>query len=218
MEILGSQIIPANQQAVWDALNSPEVLKKCLPGCESVELLSPDLFKVIITAAIGPLKAKFNGTLKVTEANAPQSCVLIFEGQGGAVGFGKGSSTVTLKTVENGTELTYSAQAHVGGKLAQIGSRLIDSVAKKMSDDFFKAFNKELGGGAAPEAPTPLVSTSEVVNPSLSPTPTLVSPTSAAPSSSTVTQNTDNKVPASWLIIAAGVGAAIVIVAELILK
>ena len=80
MEILGSQVIPASQQVVWNALNSPEVLKKCLPGCESVELVSPDLFKVVITAAIGPLKAKFNGTLNVTEANPPQSCVLIFEG------------------------------------------------------------------------------------------------------------------------------------------
>ena len=105
MEILGSQVIPASQQAVWDALNSPEVLKKCLPGCESVELVSPNLFKVVITAAIGPLKAKFNGTLNVTEAVPPQSCVLIFEGQGGAVGFGKGSSSVSLSAVEGGTEL-----------------------------------------------------------------------------------------------------------------
>jgi carbon monoxide dehydrogenase subunit G len=217
MEILGSQIIPAKQQAVWDALNSPDVLKKCLPGCESVELVSPDLFKVTITAAIGPLKAKFNGTLNVTEAKAPDSCILIFEGQGGAVGFGKGSSTVTLKTVENGTELTYSAQAHVGGKLAQIGSRLIDSVAKKMSDDFFKAFNKELGGGTTPEAPV-TTATAPAVVPSSSPALTPVTPAGVPPLSSSVTQNADNKVPASWLIIAAGVGAAIVIVAELILK
>ena len=140
MEILGSQTIPATQEQVWDALNNPDVLKKCLPGCESVEQTSPDLFKVKITTAIGPLKAKFSGTLQVTEAKPPESCVLIFEGQGGAVGFGKGSSSVTLKTVPDGTELSYSAKAHVGGKLAQIGSRLIDSVAKKMSDDFFKAF------------------------------------------------------------------------------
>ena len=143
MEILGSQVIPASQQAVWDALNSPEVLKKCLPGCESVELVSPNLFKVVITAAIGPLKAKFNGTLNVTEAVPPQSCVLIFEGQGGAVGFGKGSSSVSLSAVEGGTELKYSAQAHVGGKLAQIGSRLIDSVAKKCPMIFLKLLIKK---------------------------------------------------------------------------
>ena len=216
MEILGSQVIPASQQAVWDALNSPEVLKKCLPGCESVELVSPNLFKVVITAAIGPLKAKFNGTLNVTEAVPPQSCVLIFEGQGGAVGFGKGSSSVSLSAVEGGTELKYSAQAHVGGKLAQIGSRLIDSVAKKMSDDFFKAFNKEISDQSTPSTPEALPETS-------TPSPSTSSPVAATAISSTVATTvkdsaSDGKVPASWLIIAAGVGAAIVIIAELILK
>jgi len=217
MEILGSQIIPASQQAVWDALNSPDVLKKCLPGCESVERVSPDLFKVVITAAIGPLKAKFNGTLQVTEANPPASCVLVFEGQGGAVGFGKGTSSVTLKQLENGTELTYSAQAHVGGKLAQIGSRLIDSVAKKMSDDFFKAFNSELGGNTAPAAQQNASTSSS----STSVVPALAA--SSAPASNTTssipsTGNSSQQVPASWLIIAAGVGAAIVIIAQLLLK
>jgi len=212
MEILGSQIIPASQQAVWDALNSPDVLKKCLPGCESVELISPDLFQVLITVAIGPLKAKFKGTLHVTEINAPQSCVLVFEGQGGAVGFGKGSSSVTLKTVEGGTELTYSAQAHVGGKLAQIGSRLIDSVAKKMSDDFFKAFNQELGGQSSTNtSPTPhaVDSTASAVN----------SIAIAAPQSAAAPQGSSHnqQVPASWLIIAAAVGSGITIVAALIL-
>jgi len=219
MEILGSQIIPASQQAVWDGLNSPDVLKKCLPGCESVELVSPDVFKVIITAAIGPLKAKFNGTLNVTEANAPHSCVLIFEGQGGAVGFGKGSSSVTLKPVEGGTELTYSAQAHVGGKLAQIGSRLIDSVAKKMSDDFFKAFNKELGGLSAPsqDSASSSENTAAVTQQPMSAAPVAVSSsTSATPN--VQASNSGQQVPASWLIIAAAVGAGIVIIAELILK
>lgn len=218
MEILGSQVIPASQQVVWDALNSPDVLKKCLPGCESVELVSPDHFKVVITAAIGPLKAKFNGTLNVTEAVPPQSCVLIFEGQGGAVGFGKGSSSVSLSAVEGGTELKYSAQAHVGGKLAQIGSRLIDSVAKKMSDDFFKAFNKEISDQSTP---SPAEAATEATTPS--PSPSTPSPVAAATVNSTVaakvTESTpDGKVPASWLIVAAGVGAAIVIIAELILK
>ena len=217
MEILGSQVIPASQQVVWNALNSPEVLKKCLPGCESVELVSPDLFKVVITAAIGPLKAKFNGTLNVTEANPPQSCVLIFEGQGGAVGFGKGSSSVTLSAVDGGTELKYSAQAHVGGKLAQIGSRLIDSVAKKMSDDFFKAFNKEI---SEQSNPAPVVSSNTEVSQPTASSPVEVvahasNNTSMPPASNA---SSDGKVPASWLIIAAGVGAGIVIIAELILK
>ena len=207
MEILGSQTIPATQEQVWDALNNPDVLKKCLPGCESVEQTSPDLFKVKITTAIGPLKAKFSGTLQVTEAKPPESCVLIFEGQGGAVGFGKGSSSVTLKTVPDGTELSYSAKAHVGGKLAQIGSRLIDSVAKKMSDDFFKAFNQELGGTGIQ--------------------PTLVDRQSQEESSeNTLTKNltesssstTGTMVPAWWLIFAVGVGAIVTLGVQVFLK
>jgi carbon monoxide dehydrogenase subunit G len=215
MEILGTQIISATKQTVWDGLNNPEVLKKCLPGCESVELVSPNVFKVLITAAIGPLKAKFNGTLQVTEINAPSSCVLVFEGQGGAVGFGKGSSSVSLKEVDGGTELSYVAQAHVGGKLAQIGSRLIDSVAKKMSDDFFKAFNQEVGAQIISTSENPTSSLNEAAP--LKQSSGISAPNneiSIKPSPSGLPQ----QVPASWLIIAAGVGAAIVIVAELILK
>jgi len=144
MEIKGIQNIPAPRKAVWDALNDPAILKQCLPGCESVERISPEEFKVVVAAAIGPLRARFNGMLRMTEANAPASCVMVFEGQGGAIGFGKGSSSVELRETPEGTELSYVAKAEVGGKLAQVGSRLIDSVAKKMSDDFFKAFRRVL--------------------------------------------------------------------------
>lgn len=144
MEITGIQAIPATRETVWNALNSPDVLKQCLPGCESVVLVNPDEFRMVVVAAIGPLRARFNGVLRITEAELHQSCVMVFEGQGGAMGFGKGSSSVTLRETPEGTELTYSAQAQVGGKLAQVGSRLIDSVAKKMSDDFFKTFRKQL--------------------------------------------------------------------------
>ncbi|SMC48303.1 CoxG family protein [Polynucleobacter kasalickyi] len=207
MEILGSQIIPADKQTVWNALNSPEVLKNCLPGCESVELTAPDQFKVAITTAIGPLKAKFKGTLQVTQANPPESCVLVFEGQGGAVGFGKGSSQVTLTTVENGTELTYNAQAHVGGKLAQIGSRLIDSVAKKMSDDFFKAFNRELS------PPPSEVKVTEETTPSQNrenSTPTELQHDTTSTSLPEKNAGNDGaQVPAWWLIIAAFTGSLI---------
>jgi len=209
MEILGSQVIPADKQTVWNALNNPAVLKNCLPGCESVELTAPDQFKVAITTAIGPLKAKFKGTLQVTEANPPESCILVFEGQGGAVGFGKGSSKVTLTTVENGTELSYNAQAHVGGKLAQIGSRLIDSVAKKMSDDFFKAFNRELSPVTPEVADEVISSTAQNQN--------LNDPSNHPDLASGFTQkspevhslNNDTKVPAWWLIVAAITGALI---------
>jgi carbon monoxide dehydrogenase subunit G len=152
MEINGTQVIPASRMEVWNALNDPTILKQCLPGCESVEQSGEGAFRVVVATAIGPLRARFTGTLRMTEANPPQSCVMVFEGQGGAVGFGKGSTTVALSETSGGTELTYSAQAQVGGKLAQVGSRLIDGVAKKMSDDFFKAFRKQLAPDVADEA------------------------------------------------------------------
>lgn len=142
MQITGTQSIAAPRDQVWAALNNPTILKGCLPGCESVDMVSPELFRVVVVSAIGPLRARFNGDLRLTQALPPQSCVMVFEGQGGAVGFGKGQATVELHEVGDETELRYSAQAQVGGKLAQIGTRLIDSVARKMSDDFFEAFRK----------------------------------------------------------------------------
>jgi carbon monoxide dehydrogenase subunit G len=150
MEITGTQIIAATRQKVWDALNDPVILKKSLPGCESVERTSADEFKVIMAAAIGPLRARFNGVLRMSDVQAPESCTMVFEGQGGAVGFGKGNSSVRLTESQGQTELTYTANAQVGGKLAQVGSRLIDSVARKMADDFFKAFKAQLVGEATP--------------------------------------------------------------------
>ncbi len=144
MDIIGQQVIPAARDAVWKALNDPLVLKACLPGCESVEQTSPEEFRVAIKAVIGPLRARFQGVLKIADAKPPESCVMHFEGQGGAVGFGKGSAQVTLRETPDGTELSYEAKAQVGGKLAQVGSRLIDSVVKKMADDFFKAFRLQL--------------------------------------------------------------------------
>jgi carbon monoxide dehydrogenase subunit G len=144
MDITGTQTIAAPRQRVWDALNDPDILKRSLPGCESVERASEEEFKVIMSAAIGPLRARFKGLLKMSEVQAPESCTMVFEGQGGAVGFGRGNSSVKLTESNGQTELTYIAKAQVGGKLAQVGSRLIDSVARKMADDFFKAFNAQL--------------------------------------------------------------------------
>ena len=140
MEITGTQAIAAPRSEVWRALNDPDTLKRCLPGCESVEQTAPDEFRIVITAAVGPLRPRFNGSLRLTEAAPPVSCVMVFEGQGGAMGFGKGSASVELREAGAGTELAYAARAQVGGKLAQVGARLIDSVARKIADDFFKAF------------------------------------------------------------------------------
>lgn len=154
MQIAGTNTIAAPGLAVWNALNDPEVLRRCLPGCESVERTSAEEFRIVMTAAVGPLKARFNGKLRMSDARPPSGCVLHFEGQGGAMGFGKGMSTVSLRETGEGTELSYTAEAQVGGKLAQVGSRLVDGVARKMSDDFFQAFRQQfVAQETAAEAP-----------------------------------------------------------------
>jgi uncharacterized protein len=150
MELTGEHLIPVPQQQVWEALNDPEVLKACIQGCESIERVSDTEFKVALTAAVGPVKAKFNGKLLLSDLNPPTSYALTFEGSGGAAGFGKGGATVVLAPEGAGTKLVYSAKATVGGKLAQVGSRLIDGVAAKMASDFFVRFNEKIAPAPAP--------------------------------------------------------------------
>jgi carbon monoxide dehydrogenase subunit G len=146
MEMTGEQIIAVPQQKVWEGLNDPEVLKACIPGCETIEKVSDNEYRVAMTAAVGPVKAKFNGKLLLADLNPPTSYTLSFEGSGGAAGFGKGGAQVALAPEGAGTKLSYKANAQVGGKLAQVGSRLIDGVAKKMADEFFQRFNVQLAG------------------------------------------------------------------------
>ena len=203
MEILGQQLISAPRQTVWDALNDPLILKECLPGCESVEQLSPEEFRVVIKTAIGPLKARFQGSLKISEAKVPESCVMHFEGQGGAIGFGKGTASVTLKEAADGTDLSYEAKAQIGGKLAQVGSRLIDSVAKKMADDFFKAFHIAVG----PKSTEQMTVTADV--PKEAPTSGVIP--SAATRLESSPQSSEKMVPAWWLFPAFVLGAAIML-------
>jgi hypothetical protein len=148
MEMTGEQLIPVPQQRVWEGLNDPEVLKACIPGCETIERVSDTEYRVAMTAAVGPVKAKFNGKLLLADLNPPNSYTLSFEGSGGAAGFGKGGAQVALAPEGAGTRLSYKATAQVGGKLAQVGSRLIDGVAKKMADEFFQRFNLQLAGPA----------------------------------------------------------------------
>jgi len=152
MEMTGEQLIPVSQDKVWRGLNDPEMLKACIVGCESIEKVSDNEYKVSIVAAVGPVKAKFAGKLLLSDLNPPNSYSLSFEGSGGAAGFGKGGAQVALKTEGSGTRLSYTAKASVGGKLAQVGSRLIDGVAKKMADDFFAAFNEKLAGASSAPA------------------------------------------------------------------
>lgn len=152
MEMTGDQLIPALQAEVWRGLNDPDVLKACISGCESIEKLTDTEYTVVTTAAIGPVKAKFRGKLRLADLDPPNSYSLSFDGQGGAAGFAKGSAKVSLATEATGTRLSYTVNAQVGGKLAQIGSRLIDGVAKKLADDFFAAFNQNIAGPAPPAA------------------------------------------------------------------
>jgi len=149
MEMTGEHLIPVPQQKVWDALNDPEVLKACIPGCETIEKVSDTEYKVALTAAVGPVKAKFNGKLLLADLNPPNSYAISFEGSGGAAGFGKGGASVVLAPDGAGTKLVYSAKATVGGKLAQVGSRLIDGVAAKMASDFFNRFNQHVAPAPA---------------------------------------------------------------------
>ncbi len=154
MEMTGEQIIDQPQSKVWEALNDTEVLKACIPGCDTLEKVSDTEYKMTMTAAVGPVRAKFNGKLLLADVNPPVSYTIAFEGSGGAAGFGKGSAQVALSPEGSGTKLSYNAKAQIGGKLAQVGARLIDGVAKKMADDFFVAFKTRLTP-AAPAAPAP---------------------------------------------------------------
>ena len=152
MEMTGEQLIPLPQAEVWRGLNDPEVLKACIAGCESIERVSDTEYRVAMTASVGPVRAKFSGRLMLSDLNPPNSYSLSFEGSGGAAGFGKGGAKVSLQTEGSATRLRYTANASVGGKLAQVGSRLIDGVARKMADDFFAAFNETLAGPSAKAA------------------------------------------------------------------
>ena len=151
MEMNGEQRIPATQQQTWEALNDPEVLKACVPGCESIEKLSEADYQVLMTARVGPVSAKFKGKLTLSDLDPPNAYSIAFEGQGGVAGFGKGGAKVRLEPDGDETVLRYDVKASVGGKLAQIGSRLVDAAAKKIANEFFAAFNAhvaDLHGGA----------------------------------------------------------------------
>ncbi len=144
MEMSGEQLIPATQTQTWDALNDPEILKACVPGCESITKSGENEYVVLMTARIGPVSAKFKGKLALSDLDPPNSYSIAFEGQGGVAGFGKGGAKVQLLPEAGSTKLSYQVKANVGGKLAQIGSRLVDAAAKKLSEDFFKAFNAKV--------------------------------------------------------------------------
>ena len=146
MEMTGEYKIPASQEKVWDALNDPEILAKCIPGCQELNKDSETELSAIVKSKVGPVSATFKGNVTISELNPPNSYRISGEGSGGVAGFAKGGAEVKLSEADDGTVLTYVANAQVGGKLAQIGSRLIDSTAKKMANEFFGKFAEEVGG------------------------------------------------------------------------
>ena len=150
MEMTNTRLVPAPVDAVWRALNDPAALQACIPGCESLERTGEDEWQATLAARVGPVSAKFSGRMRMTDSTPPTGYTLKFEGQGGAAGFANGEARVTLAPApQDQTTLTYVAKAQVGGKLAQIGSRLIDGAAAKLADEFFEKFSAQFAPAAA---------------------------------------------------------------------
>lgn len=157
MDMSGEFRIPAPRQKVWEALNDPEILKQSIPGCESIEKKSETELTALVTVKVGPVKATFKGEVVLSEIDPPAGYVLTGEGKGGVAGFAKGRARVSLVDEGAETVLRYEVNANVGGKLAQVGARLIDATAKKLADEFFGTFSKIVGGASAePKATAPV--------------------------------------------------------------
>ena len=140
MTMSGEQQLVAPRETVWAKLNDPEVLKSCIPGCETLDVTAPNEFAVVATNKIGPVKARFKGKVRLTDLDPPNSYKISGEGDGGIAGFAKGGAVVALSDKDGGTLLTYNVEAQIGGKLAQLGQRLVNGAAKKLADDFFAKF------------------------------------------------------------------------------
>jgi carbon monoxide dehydrogenase subunit G len=149
MELTETYTLPVPQQKAWEALNDTEILRASIPGCDSIEPDGENAYAVALSASVGPVKARFKGRMELTDIDAPHTYTIVFEGQGGAAGFGKGQTHVKLEPEgDDATKLTYTATAQVGGKLAQIGSRLVDGAARKLAGEFFRRFGEQLTGGS----------------------------------------------------------------------
>ncbi|HEY9056503.1 MAG TPA: carbon monoxide dehydrogenase subunit G [Aurantimonas sp.] len=149
MDLKGEYRLPAPREKVWAALNDPDVLRACIPGCQSLEMTGENEMAATVVTKVGPVKAKFAGEVRLENINAPESYSIVGEGKGGIAGFAKGGADVHLAEDGGDTILTYDVQAQVGGKIAQLGGRLIDSTAKKLAGQFFDCFAEKVSGGAA---------------------------------------------------------------------
>jgi carbon monoxide dehydrogenase subunit G len=149
MTMTGEVQLPASREAVWAKLNDPAVLRACIPGCEQLEMTSDTEFQAIATIKVGPVKARWKGKVRLTDLDPPNSYRISGEGEGGVAGFAKGGAKVALAEHAGGTLLTYDVEAQIGGKLAQLGQRLIAGAAKKTADDFFQKFATAVGGSSS---------------------------------------------------------------------
>jgi hypothetical protein len=176
MELTGDILIGAPRQKVWAGLNDPDILTRCIPGCEAMEATSPTERTARVAVKIGPVRARFVGHVRMEDIRPDEGCVLRFEGSGGAAGMAKGHSKVELSDEDGGTRLRYTAHAAIGGKLGQVGGRMIDAASKQMADQFFTAFNQQMVGAPAPEpantqpeAPVAIASSNSAVTAPASP-------------------------------------------------
>jgi len=153
MTLSGEFLLPASREVAWACLNDADVLKSCIPGCEELIKASETEFQAVVVAKIGPVKARFKGKVRLTDLDPPNSYRITGEGEGGVAGFAKGGASVALTAKDGGTLLTYEVEAQIGGKIAQLGSRLIDGVARKMADQFFADFAAAVAAraGVAPQ-------------------------------------------------------------------
>lgn len=156
MELTGDILIGAPRQKVWEGLNDPEILMRCIPGCEGMEATSPTERTARVAVKVGPVRARFVGHIRMEDIRPGEGCLLRFEGSGGAAGMAKGQSNVELSEEAGGTRLRYTAQASIGGKLGQVGGRMIDAASKQMAAQFFTAFNEQMTGVPSQQPAAPL--------------------------------------------------------------
>jgi uncharacterized protein len=189
MELTGSTLVSQPRERVWAALNDETILQQCITGCESMQRLDPHSLSAKLAIKLGPVRAKFNGQVVMSNIRPLEGYTLNFDGSGGAAGFAKGSSNVELSSVDGGTQISYTAQASVGGKLGQIGGRMIDAAARGMADDFFSAFAKALAPAeASPDAAKPQASISPT-QPQASTPSAIVAPQPVAAAAAAVADN-----------------------------
>ena len=201
MDMSGERRIPAPRQKVWEALNDPEVLKACIPGCDSLEKIGENDLKASAGLKIGPITAKFTGKVTLSDIDPPNGYTITGEGQGGVAGFAKGGAQVKLADDGDATLLTYDVKAQVGGKIAQLGARLIDATAKQMSDQFFDRFTAALTPAPAPAEATEGSTITNVPDAALKPVPAL-------PVSALVPRQIFGLPPIAW----AGIVIAVIVI------